>query len=161
MTIQQWLGPNGLLYSAEDEEEKVNIFWGGRLYYSFNRNDMLAKKIGIALFTDLGVHRKDICDFFKISRRTITNILAIYQREGFDGLKNYKPGPTAIEDGLKQFVTKKYIELEGLSLAGTELPISLSLPAERSVPVEPADAERPVPARTPQTLDNLKKQALS
>jgi len=50
---------------------------------------------------------------FRISRRTITNIFAIYQREGFDGLKNYKPGPLAIEDELKQFVTKKYIELEG------------------------------------------------
>ncbi len=113
MTIQQWLGPNGLLFYTEDEEGKVNIFWGGRLYYSFNRSDMLAKKIGIALFAELGVYRKTICDFFKISRRTITNILAIYKHEGFDGLKDYKPGPAAIEEELRAFVIKKYIELEG------------------------------------------------
>ncbi len=49
MTIQQWLGPNGLLFYTEDEEGKVNVFWGGMLYYSFNRSDMLVKKIGIAL----------------------------------------------------------------------------------------------------------------
>lgn len=113
MTIQKWLGPNGLLFYIEDEEGKVKVFWGGRLFYSFNRSDMLAKKIGIALFTDLGVLRKTICDFFKISRRTVTNISAIYKREGFDGLKDYKPGPAATEDELKAFVIKKYIELEG------------------------------------------------
>lgn len=113
MIIQQLLGPNGMLFCTEDDQGKVDIFWGGILYYSFNRNDVLAKNIGISIFANNGVLKKTICDFFQISRRTITNILAIYKAKGIEGLKDYKPGPALIEYELKQFVIKKYIELEG------------------------------------------------
>lgn len=113
MIIQQLLGPNGMLFCTEDDRRKVDIFWGGILYYSFNRNDLLAKNIGISIFANNGVLRKTICDFFQVNRRTITNILAIYKAKGIEGLKDYKPGPASIEYELKQFVIKKYIELEG------------------------------------------------
>ena len=113
MIIQQLLGPNGMLFCTEDDQGKVDIFWGGILYYSFYRNDLLAKNIGISIFANNGVLRKTICDFFKVNRRTVTNILAIYKDKGIDGLKDHKPGPASIEYELKQFVIKKYIELEG------------------------------------------------
>lgn len=113
MIIQQLLGPNGMLFCTEDDQRKVDIFWGGRLYYSFNRNDLLAKNIGISILANNGVLRKTICDFFQVNRRTITNILAIYKAKGIEGLKYYKTGPASIEYELKQFVIKKYIELEG------------------------------------------------
>ena len=114
MTIQQFLGPNGLLFYSEDSEENVNIFWGGRFYYSFNRNDLFAKKLGVAMLANMGVLRNTICSFFQVSLRTVTNILTIYKKGGLEGLKDYKQGPTAIEEELKQFVIKKYIELEGI-----------------------------------------------
>lgn len=113
MIIQQLLGPNGMLFCTENNQGKVDIFWGGRLYYSFNRNDLFAKNIGISILANNGVLRKTICDFFQVSRRTITNILAIYKAKGIEGLKDYKPGPASIEYELKQFVIKRYIELEG------------------------------------------------
>ena len=111
MTIQHWLGPNELLFYTEDTEGNVDIFWGGRLYYSFNRNDLFEKNLGIAMLANIGVHRKTICDVYKISRRTITNILAIYKSEGVEGLRDYRPGPAAIEEELRAYVIKKYIEL--------------------------------------------------
>ncbi len=113
MTIQQLLGPNGLIFYTEDTEGKVDIFWGGRLYYSFNRSDLFAKKLGVAMLANMGVLRNTICSFFQVSLRTITNILTIYKKEGVEGLRDYKPGPSSIEEELKQFVIKKYIELEG------------------------------------------------
>jgi len=85
----------------------------GKLYYSFNMNNLFAKNIGIALLDSIGVIQKTICDFFKVSRNTITNISKVYKEDGIDGLKNYKHGAPAIEDELKAFVIKKYIELEG------------------------------------------------
>ena len=39
MIIQPLLGPNGLMFSTEDEHGNVDILWGGLIYYSFNRND--------------------------------------------------------------------------------------------------------------------------
>jgi len=74
---------------------------------------LLANKIGVAILANIGVLRSTICEFFQVSRRTITNILEIYKSEGVEGLKDYKQGPASIEDELKQFVIKKYIELEG------------------------------------------------
>ena len=59
MTIQQWLGPNGLLFYTEDEEGKANVFWGGRIYYSFNRSDMLAKRFAIPMWC--GLTENDNC----------------------------------------------------------------------------------------------------
>jgi len=113
MTIQQLLGPNGLLFYTEDTDGRVDIYWGGRLYYSFCRSDLFEKKLGVAILANIGVLRSTICEFFRVSRRTVTNILEIYKSEGIEGLKDYKPGPAAIEDELKQFVIKKYIELGG------------------------------------------------
>jgi len=113
MIIQQLLGPNGMLFCTEDNHGNVDIFWGGRLYYSFNRNDLFAKKLGISILANNGVLKRTICDFFQVSRRAITNILAIYKAKGIEGLKAYKPGPASVEYELKQFVIKKYIELEG------------------------------------------------
>jgi hypothetical protein len=109
--IQQFLGPNGLIYSVEDNEGNINILWGGKLYYSFNMNNLFAKNLGIALLDRIGVIQKTICDFFKVSRNTITNISKIYKEDGIDGLKNYKHGAPAVEEELRAFVIKKYIGL--------------------------------------------------
>ena len=113
MVIQELLGPNGMIFSTEDANGNVDIYWGGRLYYSFNRSDLFEKKLGIALLANLGVLRKTICSLFQISRRTITNIVDVYKNKGVAGLKDYKPGPESVEEELIQFVIKKYIELEG------------------------------------------------
>jgi hypothetical protein len=113
MIIQPLLGPNGLMFSTEDEHGNVDILWGGLIYYSFNRNDLFAKKFGITLLTGLGVAQKTICEFFKISRNTIANIQKIFSEKGAEGLKAYKPGPTSISEGVKQFVIKQFRELEG------------------------------------------------
>tara|TARA_B100000315_G_C14563951_1_gene581951 strand:- start:38 stop:2281 length:2244 start_codon:yes stop_codon:yes gene_type:complete len=113
MIIQPLLGPNGLMISTEDEDGNVDILWGGKNYYSFNRNDLFAKKFGITLLTGLGVAQKTICEFFKISRNTIANIQKIFAETGVEGLKDYKPGPSSISEEVKQFVIKQFIELEG------------------------------------------------
>lgn len=113
MTFQTLLGPNGLMFSTEDENKNVQIFWGGLLYYSFNRDDLFAKKLGIALLSSIGVLQKTICELFRVSRHTIANILEIYKEQGTDGLQDYKPGPDAVSEEVKQFVIKQYRELEG------------------------------------------------
>ena len=113
MTIQLLLGPNGLMHSSEDESGNVTIFWGGKIYYSFNRNNLFTKKLGIAILAGLGVLQKTICEFFNVSRHTIANIVKFYEEQGVEGLQSYKPGPTPTSEELKQYVIKKYIELEG------------------------------------------------
>lgn len=113
MVIQELLGPNGMIFSTEDARGNVDIYWGGRLYYSFNRSDLFGKKLGIAILTNIGVLRNTICTLFQISRRTITNIVEVYESKGVEGLKDYKPGPASVEEELRQFVIKKYIELAG------------------------------------------------
>jgi len=113
MIIQPLLGPNGLMFSTEDERGDVDILWGGRIYYSFNRNDLFSKKFGVTLLAGLGVARKTICEFFKISRNTIANIQKIFNEKGVEGLKDYKPGPSSISEEVKQFVIRQYRELDG------------------------------------------------
>jgi len=113
MIIQPLLGPNGLMFCTEDERGNVDILWGGLIYYSFNRNDLFAQKLGIILLAGLGVAQKTICEFFKISRNTIANIQKIFTEKGAEGLKDYKPGPSSISEEVKQFVIKQYRELEG------------------------------------------------
>ena len=113
MTIQPLLGPNGLMFSTEDECGNVNILWGGMIYYSFNRNDLFAKKFGVTLLAGLGVAQRTICEFFKISRNTVANIQKIFDENGAEGLKDYKPGPSSISDEMERFIISKYIQLEG------------------------------------------------
>ena len=110
--IQQFLGPNGLIYSLEDTEGNVDIVWGGKLYYSFHRENLFALDLGIALLDSIGVVQKTICQFFKISRNTITNVSKIYAEDGIEGLLNYKHGAPPIEEELRSFVIKMFIELE-------------------------------------------------
>ena len=103
------------MFSTENDRGDVDILWGGMNYYSFNRNDLFAKKFGITLLAGLGVAQKTICEFFKISRNTIANIQKIFTEKGVEGLKDYKPGPSSISEEVKQFVIKQYRELEGRS----------------------------------------------
>ncbi len=101
------------MHYEEDERGNVCIFWAGQPVYYFNRNDLFAWKLGIAMLASIGVMQKTICDFFKVSRHTIANILEIYKEQGTDGLQDYKPGPDAVSEEVKQFVIKQYRELEG------------------------------------------------
>ena len=112
MTIQPLLGPNGLMFSVEDQQGNVRIFWGGRQYYSFHRDDLFAKKLGVAILANIGVLHKTICEFFKISRNTVTNILSVYRERGAEGLTEYKQGP-GVEQELITFVRQKFVEVEG------------------------------------------------
>ncbi len=110
--VQQFLGPNGLIYSTEDDEGNVKILWGGRLYYSFNRNNLFSKYLGIALLDSIKVVQETICEFFHVSRNTITNVSRVYREQGVDGLRNYKHGAAGIEEEIRTFVIKLYVELE-------------------------------------------------
>jgi len=110
--IQQFLGPNGLIYSFEDTEGNVDIIWGGKLYYSFNRGNLFALNLGIALLDSIGVVQKTICQFFKISRNTITNVSVIYAEDGIEGLLNYTHGAPRVEEELRSFVIKMFVDLE-------------------------------------------------
>ena len=110
--VQKFLGPNGLIYSTEDKDGNVNILWGGRLYYSFNKNNLFGKNLGIALLDSIGVVQKTICDFFKVSRNTITNVSKVYTEHGIEGLTNYTHGAPSVEDELRTFVIRNYINLK-------------------------------------------------
>ena len=114
MIVQQLLGPNGLMQYAEDENGNVDIFWGGMMYYSFNRSNLFARKLGIALLATIGILQKTICEFFQISRHTIANVLEVYQKNGVEGLKDYKQGPSGTSEEIRQFVIKKYLEFEDM-----------------------------------------------
>ena len=48
------------MHASEDIDGNVNIFWGGQLYYSFNRNNLFEKTLGIALLTDFIFHKQMI-----------------------------------------------------------------------------------------------------
>ncbi|NIM44623.1 MAG: hypothetical protein GTO54_03170, partial [Nitrososphaeria archaeon] len=101
------------MYYTEDSEGDVKIYWGGRIYYCFNREDAFAKRVGIALLADLGVLRKTICSFFQVTRNTVAKVLGVYKSLGLEGLRSYRPGPKGVEEGLKGYVIKRYIELQG------------------------------------------------
>ena len=87
--------------------------WGGRTYYSFNRGDSFAKRLGVGMLANIGVLRNTICQFFGVCPRTIGYILRVYKKDGIEGLRVYKQGPEGIEEELRQFVIKRYLELEG------------------------------------------------
>lgn len=110
--IQTLLGPNGLIHSTEDEMGNVNVLWGGTLYISFNRDDLFSTLIGIALLDSINVLQKTICEIFKVSRNTITKVSRIYQEQGVAGLMDYHHGAPGVEEELKAFVIKTYIELD-------------------------------------------------
>ena len=42
------------MFSVEDQQGNVRIFWGGRQYYSFHRDDLFAKKLGVAILANIG-----------------------------------------------------------------------------------------------------------
>ena len=85
MIVQQLLGPNGLMQCVEDENGNVDICWAGMVYYSFNRSNLFAKKLGVALLATIGILQKTICEFFKVSRHTIANVLEVYREKGIEG----------------------------------------------------------------------------
>ena len=109
--IQSFLGPNGLLYSREDALGNVNILWGGVSYFSFNRSDLFSTLLGIAQLDSINVLHKTICEIFKVSRNTITNVSNIYRQDGTAGLLNYHHGAPGVEEELKSFVIKMYMDL--------------------------------------------------
>ena len=111
MIVQELLGPNGFIYSTEDEDGNVKIFWGGRLYYSYNRDDSFLKRLGMVILAGIGVLQKTICELFKVNRKTVRNVIEAFNTGGVEGLKNYKQGPQPVTEELKAFVIKKYIEL--------------------------------------------------
>jgi transposase len=110
--IQTFLGPNGLIYSSEDELGNVNILWGGVFYFSFNRSDLFSTLLGIAQLDCINVLHKTICEIFKVSRNTITNVSNIYRQDGVAGLLNYHHGAPGVEEELKALVIKMYLELD-------------------------------------------------
>jgi len=110
--IQTFLGPNGLIYSTEDASGNVTILWGGARYFFFNRNDLFSTFLGIAQLDSINVVHKTICEIFKVSRNTITNVARVYKKEGVEGLLNYHHGAPKVEEELRSFVVKMYIELE-------------------------------------------------
>jgi len=112
--IQTLFGPNGFIHYQEDENENVTIFWAGKAYYFFNREDTFAKNVGIAIMASIGVLQKALCEIFRVSRRTVIRIKKIYDTQGLEGLKDYRKGPVGIEKDLKDFIIKKYTEFEGV-----------------------------------------------
>ena len=110
--IQTLLGPNGLIYSSEDTVGNVTILWGGVPYFSFNRNDLFSTFLGIAQLDSIHVLHKTICEIFKVSRNTITNVSNIYREEGTAGLLNYHHGAPGVEKEVKSFVIQMYLELD-------------------------------------------------
>lgn len=112
MTIQQLLGPNGLVYYVEDEEKNVDVLWGGRVFYSFKRKDSFAEKLGIVLLENVGVMKKTISEVFGVNRRTVRRVIEVYRREGAEGLKEYKQGPQRVGEEVKGFVIEKYVKLD-------------------------------------------------
>ena len=112
--IQQLFGPNGFIHYQEDENGYVTIFWAGKAYYFFNREDTFAKNVGIAIMASIGVLQKKLCEIFRVSRRTVVRIKIIYDTQGVEALKDYRKGPVGIEKDLKDFIIKKYTELEGV-----------------------------------------------
>jgi len=113
MEVQELLGPNGLIYAVNGENDEVNILWGGRLYYSFHRNNSFEKNLGIAILARLGVVQQTIGELFAVERHTVGNILSIYDKEGLAGLQEYKVGRRGVGPELQSFVIQKYIELQG------------------------------------------------
>ena len=109
---QKLFGPNGFINYQEDDAANVTISWAGNEYYSFNRNDRLAKNIGIATLSGISVYQKTIMTIFQAGRNTITRVQNIYKRQGLNGLIGYHQGPVGIEDELKQFVIDMYKKLK-------------------------------------------------
>lgn len=112
--MKQLFGPNGFIHYQEDENENVTIFWAGKAYYFFNREDTFAKNVGIAIMASIGVLQKTLCEIFRVNRRTVIRIKNIYNTEGLEALKDYRKGPVGIEKDLKDFIIKKYTEIEGV-----------------------------------------------
>lgn len=111
MEVQELLGPNGLIYAVNGENDGVNILWGGRRYYSFHRSNSFEKNLGIAILARLGVVQQTIAELFAVERHTVRNILSIYDKEGLAGLQAYKVGRRGVGPELQSFVIQKYLEL--------------------------------------------------
>ena len=101
-----------MIYSSEDTVGNVTILWGGVPYFSFNRNDLFSTFLGIAQLDSIHVLHKTICEIFKVSRNTITNVSNIYREEGTAGLLNYHHGAPGVEKEVKSFVIQMYLELD-------------------------------------------------
>jgi len=113
MEMQELLGPNGLIFAVNGVNDEVHILWGGRLYYSYHKNNSFEKNLGIAILARLGVLQQTISDFFGVERHTVRNILSIYDKEGLEGLQNYKVGRRGVQPELRSFMIQKYVELAG------------------------------------------------
>jgi transposase len=101
--VQELLGPNGLIYAVNGENDEVHILWGGRLYYTFHRSNSFEKNLGIAILARLGVVQQTIADLFAVERHTVRNILSIYDKEGLAGLQAYKVGRRGVGSELQSF----------------------------------------------------------
>jgi hypothetical protein len=111
--MQELLGPNGLIFAVKGENDEVHILWGGRLFYTYRRNNEFEKKLCITLLARLGVLQKTIAELCDVERHTVRNIVSFYDKEGPEGLRDYKVGRRAVPPELQRFVIQKYVELNG------------------------------------------------
>jgi len=102
--MQELLGPNGLIFAVKGENDEVHILWGGRLFYTYRRNNEFEKKLCITLLARLGVLQKTIAELCDVERHTVRNIVSFYDKEGPEGLRDYKVGRRAVPPELQRFV---------------------------------------------------------
>jgi len=113
MKCQLPLGPNGLINVVKEADGNTRIYWGPLPFYSYNPEDALGMKLGVALLASQGVIYQTICELFEINRNTVRKILTVYTKSGIEGLRNYHQGPEQMEEALASFVIGEHARLGG------------------------------------------------
>jgi len=108
------LGPNGLVYAVKEPDDYVRIYWGPLPFYAYKQNDPEAIKIGIVMLANQGMSYQSIAELFGINRHTVSNIQAIYEKSGIQGLRNHHQGPERIDEATCAFVITEYARLNGV-----------------------------------------------
>ncbi len=107
------LGPNGLILARKETDGAVHIYWGGLQFYAYKPDDVLAKRLGIALLADMGVIHQTICELFGVERHMIRKIQAINRESGIEGLQNHHQGHKRTDEAICAFVISEYVRLNG------------------------------------------------
>jgi len=110
---QLLLGPNGLVYAIKEPDDFVRLYWGPLPFYGYKQNDPQGKKLGMAMLASQGMTHQSIGELFGVNRHTVSEIHAVYEKFGIEGLRNHHQGRGRIDEATCAFVVAEYARLNG------------------------------------------------
>jgi transposase len=99
-------------YSFSRDNQQLKVFYGGELMMNIDLENQVELRRAIIFFLKIEVSINFLSNTFGIARQTIKQWYAIYKKDGFDALLNFRKGPKKINDEIRAYIIAKFKDLD-------------------------------------------------